>query len=104
MPDRAGRGFARGVLEDLRLYFDVDLKTPWKDLPPKQRKLVLYGATRPRDFVGVIPSLAKRFEKTTSESVKRWLLEFMSELPCTECGGRRLKPESLAVKTSVSGR
>jgi excinuclease ABC subunit A len=55
-----------------------------------------------RRFEGVIPNLDRRFRETTSEAVRDDLQQFMSQMPCPDCGGKRLRPESLNVK--VNGR
>jgi excinuclease ABC subunit A len=76
--------------------FSVD--TPFKDLSPEIRKMVLYGEGRGWGyFEGVIPNLERRFRETESEYVKNEINKYMSVLPCPECGGKRLKPETLAV-------
>jgi excinuclease ABC subunit A len=46
----------------------------------------------------VIPSLVRRYRETGSETMRRWIGSLMHPTPCPECGGKRLKPESLAVK------
>jgi excinuclease ABC subunit A len=53
-------------------------------------------------FEGVIPNLERRYRETTSEHVRRWIHSLMNPRPCPDCGGRRLKPESLAVR--IAGR
>ena len=53
-------------------------------------------------FEGVIPNLERRYRETTSEHVRRWIHSLMNPRPCPDCGGRRLKPESLAVR--IEGR
>jgi excinuclease ABC subunit A len=53
-------------------------------------------------FEGVIPNLERRHKETQSEFMRREIERFMQERPCTACGGRRLKPEVLAV--NVAGR
>ena len=57
-----------------------------------------YGAT----FEGVVPNLERRFRETDSEYIKSELERFMVARPCPTCGGKRLKPEILAV--TVDGR
>ena len=54
------------------------------------------AATPPR-FEGLIPNLERRYKETDSEYVKSELERFMVERPCPTCGGKRLKPEALAV-------
>ncbi|MBR9989808.1 MAG: excinuclease ABC subunit UvrA, partial [Gemmatimonadetes bacterium] len=51
---------------------------------------------------GVLTNVMRRYEETTSDSVREQLQEFMMTLPCSTCGGSRLKQESLAV--TVGGR
>src|SRR5206468_2640534 len=53
-------------------------------------------------FEGVIPNLERRYRETSSEGVRRWIGSLMNPTPCPACGGRRLRPESLAVK--IDGR
>ncbi|MBR4459180.1 MAG: excinuclease ABC subunit UvrA [Clostridia bacterium] len=48
-------------------------------------------------FEGVIPTLERRYAETTSDSMKSAYEEYMSDEICPDCGGRRLKPEALAV-------
>ena len=103
-----------------RMYFDAlsqkyrfKLTTPWKDLPDEVKQVILYGTNgeklelhydQPRGkgvlyqpFEGICNNLQRRYLETQSDSVKRELEEVMSECPCPECKGRRLKKESLAV-------
>ncbi|HTJ24151.1 MAG TPA: excinuclease ABC subunit UvrA, partial [Gemmatimonadaceae bacterium] len=98
--------------------YKFDLNTPWGDLPQKVRDVVLYGAAgRKMTFQldtekfhgeyqgaweGVLSLVQRRYRETTSDAVRVELEEFMVEAPCTACGGRRLKPESLAV--TVGGK
>lgn len=50
-----------------------------------------------RPFPGVIPDLERRYRETGSTQMREWFETFMTERVCHECGGRRLRPESLAV-------
>ncbi len=96
---------------------DIDLHTPWKDLPADQRALLLNGPKRrqrihlgPRRkgggnwgwFEGVIPQLRRQHTTSMSQAVRDGVEQFMSLRPCSACGGARLKPEVLAV--TVDGR
>ena len=80
--------------------FDVSPDTPYSSIPARIRKILMHG-TKAGDsgpeFEGVIPNLMRRFKTTDSEFVKARLHGYMSEQPCAECGGARLRPESLAV-------
>ncbi len=98
------------------LRFNAD--TPWKDLPERVKNVILYGSGGnkmnydvkrsdaeyrfARKFEGVLPNLERRYRETKSENMRIWMEGYMSNQDCDSCGGRRLRPESLAVK--VSGR
>ncbi len=92
--------------------FSMD--TPWEKLRKSDRKLVLYGAGtrqvhvryrnrygRPRSFhtlyEGIVPWLQRRHGEADSEYLRDDLEGYLREVPCPECHGARLKPESLAV-------
>jgi len=97
------------VSEDL----GFDLNTPWKKLPAKAKKALLYGYDseihvkyknrfgRSRsywtDFEGAINYVARRLEEADSETSRERFTGFMREVPCDKCQGSRLKPISLAV-------
>src|SRR6202011_2769696 len=63
-----------------------------------------YGRTRQYSthYEGVIPWLQRRHSESESDSTREQIEGYMREVPCTECGGARLKPESLAV--TIAGR
>ncbi len=105
-------------IQTLAKNYGFDPKTPWKKLPEKVRKVVLYGSgaerieydvrrtnaryTFSRAFEGVIHGLERRYRETKSEDIRAWMEGYMSNQVCGRCGGRRLREESLAVK--VGGR
>jgi excinuclease ABC subunit A len=86
-----------------------------KELSSKQRDIILYGPPRKdkvrieyktgggdlryyeTGFSGVIPNLQRRYQETNSEYIRAKLEEYMSVRPCPTCGGKRLRPEALAV-------
>ena len=95
-------------------------KTPVKDLDPKHIDLILYGnddkkvTVRHRTgrgrtyewdtrFEGVIPNLERRYKRTESDYMKTQIERYMSARPCQSCGGKRLRPEALAVKVCGLG-
>ena len=82
--------------------YKIDLHQPFEDLSEKHQKLLLYGPGReeaPRTgFHGIIAWLRDSLEESKSESYRDWLLNYMSATTCPTCQGRRLRPESLAVK------
>jgi excinuclease ABC subunit A len=92
------------VLPALARQLKFDLNTPWGDLAKSVRDAILYGegkaagrATKGTEWEGVLANIERRYEESESDSVRLELQEYMIEVPCSECGGRRLKPESLAV-------
>ncbi len=102
------------TLESLARHFKVSVNTPWRGLPEKVRKAILYGSgsepvvmqyddgmrnyrtTKP--FEGVIPNMQRRFRETDSSWMREELARYQNNSPCDVCHGRRLKPEALAVK------
>ncbi|HXZ26913.1 MAG TPA: excinuclease ABC subunit UvrA, partial [Terriglobales bacterium] len=91
------------MLEITAAAHGFDLAKPFEDLPRKVQNLILYGPEekQPRSgFQGVIAYLRRNLEESTSESYREWLLHYMSATECPACHGRRLRPESLAVKVN----
>ena len=92
--------------------YGFSLDTPVKDLPKKVMDVILYGSEDKitvhyqgangegryqTTFEGVIRSLERRYQETTSDGMKAAYEEYMLESPCEVCGGHLLKPEVLAV-------
>jgi len=100
---RGGRGYImyyRALLRQLAQELDFSLDVPFKNLPRKIQKIILYGGdvyVWGRPFEGLIPHLERLFNQTTSDYLKQELTRFMSNLPCPQCKGARLKKESLSV-------
>ncbi|MBO1047991.1 MAG: excinuclease ABC subunit UvrA [Dolichospermum sp. DEX182a] len=97
------------LLYAVGLNYGFELQTQWGKLTPEQQKVVLYGeekrtteAQRSQSFKGVIPILQRQYEGGT-ELVKQKLEEYLIDQPCEVCGGKRLKPEALAVKLGQYG-
>ncbi len=87
--------------------FGVKHTAAFEKLDAERRRILLAG-TKPDDekkfggwFEGVIPSLMQRFEVTESDFIKRRIMQYMSELPCPACKGKRLRPEALAVRVGA---
>ena len=83
--------------------YDIDLSAPFEKLPPEEQNLLLYGpekGDKRTGFKGVIEYLKKNLEESASESYREWLLNYMSATVCPVCHGKRLRPESLAVKVN----
>jgi excinuclease ABC subunit A len=113
--------FARGqndwimaLLEGTAERYGFTLDTPINKLTKKQLDVLLYGTddyitvtyksrfrntsrTYRTSFEGVMNFLERRYRETASEMVKEEIEHYMSDVPCRACGGKRLKPESLAV-------
>src|SRR5438874_1946729 len=85
---------------------DFDLNTPFEQLPQKTQNLVLYGEPetngagrrKKTGFQGVLGYLKQNLEEAGSENYRDWLMNYMSATCCPACAGKRLRPESLAVK------
>jgi excinuclease ABC subunit A len=82
--------------------YKVDLKQPFEQLTKKQQDLLLFGPPKsegPRTgFHGILAWLRESLEDSRSDSFREWMLNYMSASQCPACEGRRLRPESLAVR------
>jgi len=84
-------------------YFGIRKSDPFSTLPLAIQKILMYGTTEKdfkkygHRFEGVIPNLAHRWKNTTSEFVKARLHSYLSESPCSRCGGTRLREQATAV-------
>ncbi|HKO16752.1 MAG TPA: excinuclease ABC subunit UvrA [Gemmatimonadaceae bacterium] len=89
------------VLPALARQFRFDLNAPWGTLPVQVRDAILHGvpAAKRGDaaWEGVLANIERRYAESDSDSVRMELEGFMVVVPCSECGGRRLKREALAV-------
>lgn len=110
--------FRKQALRAVGKRFGFNLMTPIKELKAKDLKVVLYGTDELIDFnyrsksgdsswqykdafEGVIENLQRVFMETESESKREWLKQFMRDTPCNVCGGKKLKPEALAVRINL---
>ncbi len=110
--------FTHAILVALAKEYDFDLNTPFQDYPDKIKDILIYGTNGHEvkvhyrgqrgqgiydvAFDGLLKNMERRYRETGSETMKQEYENFMTITPCTECGGRRLKKEALAV--TVSGR
>src|SRR5580698_10437293 len=82
--------------------YKIDLKIPFEDLPPKQQHILVYGPpkgeTSRTGFHGILAYLRDNTEDARSDSYREYMMNYMSATPCPVCRGKRLRPESLAVK------
>ncbi|MDE7009975.1 MAG: excinuclease ABC subunit UvrA [Oscillospiraceae bacterium] len=113
-----GDGISRMYFDALAKKYKFKLTTPWKDLRPEVKDIVLYGTKgenlelhydQPRGkgvlkqpFEGICNNVERRYRETQSDAARRELEEAMSECPCPACRGKRLKMESLAVTVGGS--
>src|SRR3712207_5837222 len=100
--------------------YEVDMDTAWEDLPEDVQDCFLYGTNGDRVYIsyrnrygrrrsyttsyeGIVPNLERRYRETDSEWSREKIEEYMTMRPCPECGGARLRPESLAVRVGGLG-
>jgi excinuclease ABC subunit A len=103
------------VLPTLARTFKFDLNSPWGELSATARKILLHGAGGKKlkytaeggkgrevegEWEGILANLSRRYRESSSDAVRRDLEGYMIEQPCQSCGGKRLRPESLAVMVS----
>jgi len=95
----------RVILPGLAKQLKFELNAPWGKLPAKVQEVLLHGVPGKSGEVkweGILASVQRRYAETTSDNVRTELEEYLLVAKCPECGGARLKPESLAV--TVHGR
>jgi len=82
--------------------YNIDLKLPFEDLPVKHQHILVYGPPKneaPRTgFHGILSFLRDSVDEARSDGYREYMMNFMSATPCPVCRGKRLRPESLAVK------
>ena len=104
--------YSRCIMEALAKEYGFSLATPYKDYPEEIKNIIMHGASRSVKvtykgqrgigvydilFEGVILNVRRMYRETSSETSRQEYEEFMKITPCKECGGKRLKPEILAV-------
>ena len=86
--------------------FKINLKLPFEALDKAQQDLLLLGPPRAEGarlgFHGIFRFLRDNMEETKSEAYREYMMGFMSASDCPRCGGRRLRPESLAVTLPIA--
>ena len=99
----------RVILPGLAKELKFELNTAWGKLPLKVRDCLLHGTKSAKpdlppgkkastlQWEGIVSNVQRRYRETDSDSVRLELEDYMVARPCSACGGRRLKPESLAV-------
>ena len=110
--------YYKAMLRSIAGHFNIDLQTPYKNLPDEFKKALMNGSggddvdfkfwrggkisTISRPFEGVLPNLERLATESESEFVRNRLKQYMSPQFCDACKGRRLKPEILAVTLGVA--
>jgi excinuclease ABC subunit A len=94
--------------------YQVDMSRPWAELPQEIKDIFFYGTKGERLYVsyvnraglkrsymtifeGIVPNLERRYRETDSEYMRTHIEEYMTDRPCPDCQGARLKPSTLAV-------
>ena len=108
-----GGSMARMYLEALARHYDFSMDTPVNELSDKILDILYYGTKNEKidieyerdgrtsrfraPFEGIITNLERKYRETGSDAMKEVYESYMVNTPCPQCGGRRLKRESLAV-------
>lgn len=122
--NQGGKGlysYFQRLLQGLARDLDFSLDTPWQDLPDEVKSAILHGNDfevvvqwRNRfgrtmkystGFEGVMPYIERKYQEAESDWSQQRYGEYLREVPCPVCEGKRLKPEVLAVlvaDTSIS--
>jgi excinuclease ABC subunit A len=120
-------GYYAQLLQAVAEHYDIPLDVPVRELSQSQLHVILHGSGQERipvhyrpstrsgrrnregrrwqyetTFEGVIPNLWRRYNETTSDYVQYKISGYMTHNPCTACGGKRLRPEALAI--TVAGK
>ena len=107
------------ILRSVSEMFNIPLDKPWGKLTREQQDVFLYGTggrkVRARytnsngitreymtTFEGIINNLQRRYRETDSDYIREKIETFMAQVPCSTCGGKRLRPEALAVTVADS--
>jgi excinuclease ABC subunit A len=111
----SGSAVLKRTLELAAYAHQFSLDTPFDKLPARIQNICLYGypptsaknaaensakkaGTKGFRFQGILQFLEKNFEESTSDSYREWMTQYMAATQCSACHGKRLRPESLAVK------
>jgi excinuclease ABC subunit A len=101
-PGSASQNLVRSIQLLVQAY-GFDLSTPFEKFPDKIQNLLLYGEPQrggKTGFLGILGHLRQNLESSTSDTYRDYLLDFMSATECSVCHGKRLRPESLAVRVN----
>lgn len=113
---KTGNSYYVDLVNSVARHYKIDLNKPFKDLTDDEKKVIFFGSGKEKIhlehdsfmgdvrqnyeaiFEGVISNLQRRYKNTSSDLVRTEIEKYMTFLPCQACGGKRLKPVSLAVE------
>ena len=112
---KSGADFYTDLVKSVANAYNIDLNTPFENLPLEHQKIILYGSNEPIKirvkqfgtqnyqsrhsyYPGVIPYLEKRYNESNGEYWREEIQKYMVTTPCQACHGARLKPFALSVK------
>ncbi|MCW5804406.1 MAG: excinuclease ABC subunit UvrA [Deltaproteobacteria bacterium] len=106
-------GWTTNIVKALAKAFKIDLDKPWNKLTESQRDVLMHGTGEKRvnvawegrhstgewamKFEGILAQLERRFRESSSDRARANYEQFFRSIPCAECGGTRLRPESRSV-------
>ena len=117
---KTGNQYYQEILSSVAEHYGIDMDMPFEELSEKHQNIILYGSgresiklrfkefggtryvTQKRPFSGVIPYFMNKYNETNSEETRDAIQEYMSQIPCSDCGGARLKHFPLAV--TIAGK
>ena len=117
---KTGNQYYQEILSSVADHYGIDMDMPFEELSEKHQNIILYGSgresiklrfkefggtryvTQKRPFSGVIPYFMNKYNETNSEETRDAIQEYMSQIPCSDCGGARLKHFPLAV--TIAGK
>ena len=117
---KTGNPYYQEILSSVANHFNIDMDCPFGDLSEEHQNIILFGSgkecvklrfkefggtryvTRIIPFKGVIPYFMDKYKESSSDEIRDYIQEYMSQIPCSDCKGARLKPFSLAV--TVGGK
>jgi excinuclease ABC subunit A len=113
--DRDTQNYYHSLLEAVAAHYHIPWDVPVGELSKNQMNIILYGGKHgdtitmnyvnqdgherrfQTNYEGVVPNLQRRYRETTSDYIRGELERYMTSRPCPTCGGKRLRPEALAV-------
>ena len=109
-----GTGWGTDLVRAVARERGIDLNKPWRVLPSAHRKVILYGTGGERvrvqvkgswgagafrmRYEGAVNSMMRRMRETQSDDMREYYQRFLSNRPCSACGGRRVRSEALGVR------